>query len=119
MKSILTLWLATLTLLISSCASVPGGKVSEEEINAQAEKAYREVLAKTPRSHNAKWTAMVQRVADRIAASANEPAFKWEIVLLENSPIPAYRIHHQFPVVAVIGIFHPKLFVAKQLFRLS
>ena len=40
-----------------------------------------------------------------------------EIVLLENSPIPAYRINHQFPVVAVIGVFRPKLFVAEQIFN--
>ncbi len=39
-----------------------------------------------------------------------------ETIFLENSSIPAYRINHQFPVVAVIGVFRPKLFVAKQIF---
>ena len=40
-----------------------------------------------------------------------------EIVRLENLPIPAYRITHQFPVVAVIGVVRPKLFVANQIFE--
>jgi Zn-dependent protease with chaperone function len=39
-----------------------------------------------------------------------------ETVSLENLPIPAYRINHQFPVVAVIGVARPKLFVANQIF---
>lgn len=40
-----------------------------------------------------------------------------ETVFLENSPIPAYRINHRFPVVAVVGVFRPKLFVARQIFN--
>lgn len=39
-----------------------------------------------------------------------------ETISLENLPIPAYRINHQFPVVAVIGVVRPKLFVASQIF---
>ncbi len=39
-----------------------------------------------------------------------------ETVFLENLPIPAYRINHQFPVVAIIGVLRPKLFVANQIF---
>ena len=39
-----------------------------------------------------------------------------EIVSLENLPLPAYRINHQFPVVAVVGVLRPKLFVAGQIF---
>lgn len=39
-----------------------------------------------------------------------------ETVFLENLPIPAYRINHQFPVVAVTGVARPKLFVAHQIF---
>lgn len=39
-----------------------------------------------------------------------------ETVLLENLPIPAYRINHQFPVVAVVGVVCPRLFIANQIF---
>lgn len=37
-------------------------------------------------------------------------------VYLKNLPILAYRIEHKFPVVAVIGVLRPKLFVAGQVF---
>ncbi|HEU0177731.1 MAG TPA: M48 family metalloprotease [Blastocatellia bacterium] len=31
--------------------------------------------------------------------------------------IPAYRLRHQFPVIAVVGAIRPKLFIADQLFQ--
>ena len=37
-------------------------------------------------------------------------------VALAGIEIPAYRLRHPFPVVAVVGIFRPRLFVAEQLF---
>ncbi|MEO6655650.1 MAG: M56 family metallopeptidase [Pyrinomonadaceae bacterium] len=33
---------------------------------------------------------------------------------LHGLSVPVYRIKHQFPVIAVIGIFRPKMFVAEQ-----
>lgn len=39
-----------------------------------------------------------------------------ETISLENLPISAYRINHQFPVVAVVGVVRPKLFIANQIF---
>lgn len=33
-----------------------------------------------------------------------------------QSPIPAYRLRHSFPVIAVVGTFRPRLFVAGHLF---
>lgn len=39
-----------------------------------------------------------------------------ETVSLETLPVPVYRIKHQFPVVAVVGVLRPKLFVANQIF---
>ncbi len=39
-----------------------------------------------------------------------------EIIRLENLPLPVYRIKHQFPVVAIMGVLDPKLFVADQIF---
>lgn len=39
-----------------------------------------------------------------------------ETITLGNLPIPAYRISHQFPVVAVVGVLRPRLFIANQIF---
>lgn len=35
---------------------------------------------------------------------------------LKNISIPAYRINHRFPVVAVVGAIRPRLFIANQVF---
>lgn len=32
-------------------------------------------------------------------------------------PIPTYRLRHRFPVIAVVGIFRPRLFIADYLFE--
>lgn len=56
----------------------------------------------------AAWMATKKLTDDWLANS--------EIIYLENLPLPAYRIRHQFPVVAVIGVWRPKLFVARQIF---
>ena len=39
-----------------------------------------------------------------------------EQIQIENVAIPVYRMPHTFPVIAVVGIFHPKMFVARQIF---
>lgn len=39
-----------------------------------------------------------------------------ETLRLKETTMPAYRIQHPFPVVAVVGVLHPKLFVAGQIF---
>jgi hypothetical protein len=40
-----------------------------------------------------------------------------EALSLEGVLVPAYRIKHQFPVIAVVGALRPKLFIASQLFE--
>jgi len=35
---------------------------------------------------------------------------------LDNIDLPVYRIEHPFPLVAVVGLFRPRLFVASQIF---
>jgi len=37
-------------------------------------------------------------------------------VEVEGLGLPAYRLRHRFPVIAVIGIFRPRLFIAEQVF---
>lgn len=39
-----------------------------------------------------------------------------EPLKLEGVHLPAYRIHHPFPVIAVVGAFRPRLFIATQIF---
>ncbi|MGH9850993.1 MAG: M56 family metallopeptidase [Blastocatellia bacterium] len=39
-----------------------------------------------------------------------------EPIKLNQAPVSAYRLRHPFPVVAVVGAFRPRLFVADQLF---
>lgn len=43
-----------------------------------------------------------------------------EVIKLDNmnlaATIPAYRLRHQFPVIAVVGTFRPRLFIADHLF---
>ncbi len=41
-----------------------------------------------------------------------------EPVELPQAKIPAYRLRHSFPVIAVVGTFQPRLFIADHLFGL-
>lgn len=40
-----------------------------------------------------------------------------EPLTLAQVAIPAYRLRHQFPVIAVVGTFRPRLFIADHLFQ--
>lgn len=40
-----------------------------------------------------------------------------EAVEIENISIPVYRIKHQFPVIAVVGVFRPRMFIAEKIFE--
>jgi Zn-dependent protease with chaperone function len=40
-----------------------------------------------------------------------------EPVSFDQIPIPAYRLRHQFPVIAIVGAVRPKLFIADHLFQ--
>lgn len=39
-----------------------------------------------------------------------------EPIRLEQATVPAYRLKHQFPVIAVVGVFRQRLFIADHLF---
>lgn len=39
-----------------------------------------------------------------------------EPVRIENVAIPAFRFRHRFPVIAIVGVIRPKLFIAGQIF---
>lgn len=77
-------------LAFAGCSSASKvGAPSEAEINAEADKAYKEVKAKSKISTNREWTAMLDRVATRIAAASGQN-FKWEWVLIESPEVNAW-----------------------------
>lgn len=89
-KFIKILTLIIIAALLGSCASTPDAEnISDDDINAQALKAYDDVKAKSKRSSNAEWNAMVQRVATRIARASGEN-FQWEYVLIESPEVNAW-----------------------------
>lgn len=40
-----------------------------------------------------------------------------EPMTIENFPVPVFRLRHHFPVISVVGIFRPQLFIAEQVFE--
>lgn len=78
--------------IFSSCSSlkIPGTKEpTDQEMNAEAEKAYSDVKSKSKFSTNREWNEVVQRVVKRIAAASNEN-FKWEAILIESPEVNAW-----------------------------
>ena len=86
---LLLLMLSLSPLSLGGCASTPVGQISEEDINAQALKAYDEVKTKSKRSTNREWTEIVNRVANRIATASGEN-FNWEVILIESKEVNAW-----------------------------
>jgi beta-lactamase regulating signal transducer with metallopeptidase domain len=39
------------------------------------------------------------------------------LISIPGVSIPAYRIEHQFPVIAIVGVLRPKLFIGSQIFN--
>ena len=74
------------SLLFSSCASM---NPNEEQIETMALQAYEEVKTKSKISTNAEWTAMLNRVAPRIAQASGQN-FKWEWMLIESPEVNAW-----------------------------
>lgn len=70
---------------IAGCASKP----KETDINSMALKAYQEVKTKSKISTNQEWTAMLNRVASRIAKASGEN-FQWEWMLIESPEVNAW-----------------------------
>ncbi len=88
-QKILILFMA-LQIQLLGCASLPGAKEpTDAEINAEAEKAYAEVKAKSKISNNTEWNELVQRVSKRIAAASGKN-FKWEAILIESPEVNAW-----------------------------
>ncbi len=74
------------TLLFQSCSTLDP---KEKDINAMAFKAYQQVKSQAKISNNQEWTAMLNRVAPRIAKASGEN-FQWEWMLIESPEINAW-----------------------------
>src|SRR5262245_7006800 len=60
----------------------------------------------------AAWVATRNLINDWLRAA--EPIHSADLAQI---PIPAYRVRHPFPVLAIVGAFRPKLFIADHLFQ--
>ena len=56
----------------------------------------------------ATWWRTKRLVADWLANA--------ELIFIKDVEIPVYRIAHPFPVIAIVGAFRPRMFVANQIF---
>jgi predicted Zn-dependent protease len=81
-------WLFSIIFLLQliSCSSLDP---NEKDIDAMALKAYDEVKTQSKISTNAEWTAMLNRVAPRIAKASGEN-FKWEWMLIDSPEMNAW-----------------------------
>lgn len=62
----------------------------------------------------AAWIATRKLIHNWLANSEPIPTHQFERALTVS--IPVYRLYHQFPVIAVVGTFRPRLFIADHLF---
>lgn len=87
MRNFIALLLFFIMSLNFGCSSM---EPTEKDINAQALKAYEEVKTKSKISTNREWTAMLNRVAPRIAQASGEKSFQWEWMLIESPEVNAW-----------------------------
>lgn len=85
-KSIVLCFVFILNMFLPSCSSLDP---SEKDINAYALQAYNEMKSQAKISNNVEWTAMLNRVAPRIAKASGEN-FKWEWMLIESPEVNAW-----------------------------
>ena len=86
LKILLLKIILVLGIIAQSCSSLDP---SDADINAMALKAYKEVKTQAKISNNAKWTAMLNRVAPRIAKASGQD-LDWEWVLIESPEVNAW-----------------------------
>lgn len=63
---------------------------TEQKENEMGLTAYQEVIKAEPLTKNEKYTEMVRRVGNRIAAVANRPDFQWEFNVIESDTQNAF-----------------------------
>ena len=60
---------------------------------------------------------LVTRKLIKTWLASSEPFLPGQLIAGISVPVPAYRLHHPFPIIAVVGTFWPKLFIADHLFQ--
>lgn len=86
MKANVLLFTFVMLIFGQSCSTL---EPEEADIEKEALKAYQEVKTKSKISNNAEWTAMLNRVAPRIAKASGEN-FKWEWMLIDSPEVNAW-----------------------------
>ncbi len=77
--------------LISSCATVPYSQrktlilISLDEEIALGEKAFKELLKSVKLSEDKEKTELIKKVGSKIASVAEQPKYKWEFVLIDDT----------------------------------
>lgn len=75
-----------LAIVLTACANF--NMYPDEQLEPLSQEAYAQASQENPPITSGKDYEMVQRVAQRIAAAANEPGFKWEARLLKADDVP-------------------------------
>ncbi|MBC7533215.1 MAG: M48 family metallopeptidase [Oligoflexus sp.] len=83
-----------LTILILSCAQNSAGRrtlnlVSDDEMNAQGEQAYVDILSKSQVSTNYNLNAEITAIGQNIASATGE-SFKWEFSVINDATVNAF-----------------------------
>jgi predicted Zn-dependent protease len=86
MKSPFRVFLFLVLTIFAGCAML---NPEEKEIDAYALQAYKDMRTKAKISNNAEWTAMLNRVALRIAKASGED-FEWEWMLIDSPEVNAW-----------------------------
>ncbi len=90
--------LLMLVTLLAGCSTAPvTGRqqlilVSEEQIAEQGRVAYQQILTEKGASSDSRLNTTVQRVGERIVASADVPAWNWRFAVIDDSTPNAFAL---------------------------
>lgn len=95
-KKYMFLGLSLTALICPACTTVEGtGRtqfmvVTKAQENQMGKEAYQQILSEETLSNDARLTAIVRRVGERIAAQVDRPNFEWEFNLIESPQVNAF-----------------------------
>ncbi len=107
----LLLWLPTVALVLSSCATVPYTNRSQLLLSSEAEEVrlgadvYRDVLQKEKVVHDPQIVGPVREVGQRIAAAAQRPDYQWEFNVIDAPGVANASVLPGGKVLVYSGLF--------------